>query len=277
MADAEPRHELPSFVDPTGVTRVLGTLASPAGLVRAMPGWAEAGNPILHEGEWVEFDIWPRYVKIKDQDGYGSCNGFAAALGLELARFVIGYEHVTLSPWYIYAPLCGGVDRGSSIADALRFLTAEGTCPDTLVPYGTIDPRRIPAEARAQAHRYKVLVGSVLRTWDEVMSAVQLRRPLNLSVHASGSFATGLDADGVPPLVHGPGNHAVTIALGAKKSKKWGWIVKLANSWGTGVGKAGFWWISRAHVEAQQGFEAYQVAAAAGDPLDSDRPPAPAE
>jgi hypothetical protein len=395
---------LPSIIDYTGELRLLGNLPSPGHLVSAVPTWTAAGNDVMPESEWREFDYTDLPVKIKDQDGKGACfpagtlirmedgrvkrieevnlldrvrtaegnvgcvskrfvrdadddlrivtlsnhgsvqvtkehpvlthdfsfvpicdlrsgdrvgcfldsqltwseiasierkpfnglvynlgvdgdntyiandlcvhncNGHAAATSLELARNVAGKPHVNLSAWFVYSILCGGWDRGSNILDALALLSAQGTCPETDMAYGEINPKRITAAAKTSAARFKLEAGSSLKTWPEIMTAVQLLRPLNLSIQVGNAF-NNLDSEGVPGASRGPGNHAVCVGFGAKKSAKHGWLVKMWNSWGTVWGLNGFCWLGQAHTDGVSYFEAYDVMTAADDPTDPTNPP----
>lgn len=268
--DPEPVSTL-DVIDAAGEARRLGHLASTPTKAALFEPWATS-NPVLPESSWREFDIWPAEVKIKDQDGKGACNPHAATLGLELLRWLQGASFVELSPWLVYADLCGGWDQGSSIADALKYLEAKGTCPFDAVPYATINPKRVPAAARESAARFKVEAGAMLGSPEELMSAVQLLRPVNFSVCVGSRFNT-LDAEGVPGLGTGTDNHAVTAAFGAKRSAKWGWCVKMANSWTTQWGWKGFCWVPLKALFRNYAFEAYAISAASADPLDKNYVP----
>ena len=264
---------LTSVVDLSGVTRMLGNLPSPPH-ERAMMALSLGSNPRLPESEWVEFDEWPDMVKIKDQGSHGACNGHAAALSLELARFAAGYPHTPLSAWWVYGNLTGGWDVGSNPMDALKLLTDTGCAPESDVPWGVFNPRKFSDQAKADAPRFKCELSGVITDPDELMTAVQLRRPVNGTVHASGAF-TRLDGDGCPGGLSGGDNHAITLAFGAKKTTKHGWMIKLANSWTTDYGLKGFCWVPLSTTCRNRGCEYYAVAAAACDPEDKTNPPAP--
>jgi hypothetical protein len=229
---------------------------------------------LLPESSWVEYeeeDSGP----VLDQDGRGACNGFAADDSLIDARYVAGMPYVALSPWYIYGTLCNGWDTGSTIDDALRHLRDVGTCRDELVPYGTINPRRFSEEAHADAKRFKIEVGGLLDEeadpFAAIMTCVQLRKPVNFSVHAGMAFSN-LDGDGCPPTWPGMANHAVRTARGAKRLRSGEWVFKMKNSWGAQWGIDGYCWIRREHITRQAGFQAYYVEAVQYDP-ESEQPP----
>lgn len=182
-------------------------------------------------------------VKVRDQGQYGACNGHAAATSLEIARWVAGYSHVQLSPWFVYAILCKGIDEGSSISEALDLLSNTGTCRDELVPFGTINPKNLTAKAKqdAKAFRVEISLGQC-RSFRDMIVATALRWPFNFSVSVNSNF-NSLDADGVPQNRAGAHNHAVTGGLGLKWSKaKSSWLFKAQNSWSTQWGDRGYFW-----------------------------------
>lgn len=262
-----PTGRLPEFTDHNGVLHPLGCLPPPTGLMLAPWMGAEA---LVPESDWIEFeDETP--VACTDQNGYGACNGFAAAESVEEAEWVAGLPFVRLSGWQIYADLCGGVDRGSSIAEALQLLMTRGVCPDALVPYGTINPNRISAAAR-QAATHRIEIGNRLpQSFAALMSVVQRRGSANFSVCVGANFDQ-LDSDGVVGFTSGYGNHAISTALGAKRSRRDGrWLLKFRNHWRPSWGLNGFGWVDARHVERQSYFDAYPVLAVRTP--DPDAPP----
>jgi hypothetical protein len=255
------------YRDHTGEDRVLGQVPPPEGYR------VHSGPPLLllPEDQWQEFEI-DDPTEVKDQNGKGACNGHAAASSLELARWIAGQPNHPLSAWFIYAILCNGIDRGSNIGQALELLTATGTCLDGSVPYATINPRRLSAAARAEATRNRVEIGSMMTTFEELMTATQLRRPFNFSIRVGGGF-DDLDADGCPRVSPGACNHAIAGGYGAKRGKDGRWLIKWKNSWATRWGLNGYAWIHAGHVKNARWFEAYCVAAATEDEGDDSTPP----
>jgi hypothetical protein len=272
MADKQRtnEHGLPIHPEPGGEDRVLGHRPPPRGKKLFAPRLEPA--EILPDSEWAEFEIDDPYP-VYDQDGRGACDGFATKEAIEETRWVQGQPATVLSGWYVYAFLCGGVDQGASISEALDFAKSYGTCEDSLVPDRTINPRVITAAAQENAKRYRAEIGSMLLTWKEVMSEVQRRRFGNISVRVGAGF-DNLDADGCPPDSNGPANHAVSSGYGAKRCKDGKWALKLKNHWRPTWGLKGYFWIKEKHLIGLRYFEAFSLAGAIEDPDDTSSPPA---
>jgi hypothetical protein len=249
-------------IEINGIPRVLGwvppTDAQPT-LMSALPQ--------LPQDAWQEFEFSGVPTVVKDQGSYGACNGHAAASTLELCRWIgIGTASaIELSAWFVYAKLCGGWDRGSNIGDALVLMQGTGTCLDTYVPHGTINPNRLSTQAKADAQNHKIALGGKLESWDDICNAVQLRRPCNISVTAGRNWSD-VDANGVPPVNPGLGNHAVAVGWGMRRTANGDWQIKMQNSWSTKWGVGGYCWLTRAHWETQNGREAYFVEASTVQP-----------
>lgn len=251
------------WVLPDGTSVGLGNNLSPPGGITTVRG----NLPDIPPSEWREFDLRhdPGFqVKIKDQGRYGACNGHAAASSFEIARYVAGLKHTDLSAWMIYADLCNGFDVGSNISEALKHIEKQGTCEDTLVPHGTIQPRQISEQARQNAKNYRVEVGYRINSFRDMCIAAQLRMPFNYSVPVNSNFNT-LDKNGVPQNRSGWHNHAVTGGLYMKRLSDGSWVVGSQNSWTDKWGDRGYFAASERTV-AGSGFDAYCVLAVVTDP-----------
>ena len=255
-----------NWILPDGSVRALGNHEAPEGFLAPVRGVL----PSVPESEWKEFDYRTNVdykVAIKDQGQFGACNGHAAASSLEDARYIAGMGYLPLSAWLVYAKLCNGIDRGSSISEALTLLQQSGTCDDALVPHGTINPRRLTEQANDNAKRFKVEIGYRLESFKDLCTACQLRIPFNFSVPVNSQFDT-LDAEGVPGNRYGWHNHAVSGGFAMKKSSKHGWLIGMRNSWGTRWGQSGYCWVAEKNVQGR-GFDAYGVFAAEVDPANA--------
>lgn len=253
-----------------GVEYKLGNFPSPYGYRVS----ASRPLPKIDIATIRPFEYPESVVQIKDQGQYGACCGHAAASSLEWARWIANptSPYQSLSAWFVYANLCGGIDRGASISEALQFLIDNGTCLDGSVPHGTINPRRLTDPNKQEASRFKIEVGQKLTTYDQMVISAALGQTYNASVCVGSNF-TNLDSNGVAGFSRGMGNHAVCGGLGLKKGPDGDWLIKFQNSWTRSFGVNGFFWISRRHVEQQGYFDCYNLIAVESDPQDPDRPP----
>ena len=250
-----------SIITPDGHKRILNLEPSPPELLRLVRGPLQS----IPLNEIRDFDLWPGVVQIKNQGSYGACNGHASATAVEFARAMNGH-YVPLSAWWVYGRLVMGRDRGSNILQALDLIQREGVAPEPLVKYGDFSGR-YNAETTEAAKRFKAEVTGRLETWEEIVTAVALRRGVNLSVRATNGWDGRLDANGCPPVGRGPGNHAVMVGGGIKTigGQKY---IRMANSWSTKWGDKGFCWLSRDHWESGTWREAFEVEAVIRDPQD---------
>lgn len=255
-----------------GMDRVLGHV--PPKKRHNVSSAAYGSIRLIPESEWVEFDLredssFTEAVPILDQGRFGACNGHAAASSLMAARWLAGMTPVELSPWFVYAILCNGVDQGSNIGQALTLLSDKGTPRFSSVPYGTINPRVLTAANYAEALDHKVEIGTPAKTFAELMTLTQLRIQFNYSIRVGRNF-NSLDSEGCPPVEPGAGNHAIYGGFAAKRMPNGKWKIGWQNSWRKTWGQDGYAWFHEGHIARQTWFEAYGVQAAvdsANDPL----------
>lgn len=264
---------LPAILDHMGHKRPLGFIpqTDPARMM-AVPAYRDTVD-LIPEKDWDEFDDFPvDIIKVKDQNGFGACNGHAAATGVEVARYVAGMPHVPISAWYIYAILCNGRDAGSMIGDALKLLEGKGAAPEDDVQYGIINPRKLTEKAHADAPRYKAEIGASLTTYEELGTAIARRQPINLAVCVGAGF-NNLDADDVPRIGMGPCNHAVFVGLKLKRRSNGEVLGGMVNSWTESWGRKGRCNLPLAKVVRAAYFEAYTLRAVVDDTTDTSKPP----
>lgn len=221
----------------------------------------------------------PSWLKIKNQGQYGACVGHGGARGVEFVRALAGQDEGVagaweeLSAWDLYARLCNGIDSGANILDALNLLAKDGVALDATVPHGTINPRKITADAAALRPRFRLEVGGQLGSFEEMAWAAARGDGVVYSVHVGSGF-NNLDAEGVPPAQRGFANHCVFAGGELVWSDKWGLMLGSDNSWDTTWGLKGRFRVCNALIQAQSYFEAFAVRAVVIDP--EDQPPDPA-
>jgi hypothetical protein len=251
----------------------LGNHPTPKGRVSAP---RMASTTLIPESDWVEFDLRDQGLplKVKNQNPYGACNGHAAASSMEAALWLAGFdEYRPLSAWFVYSILCNGWDVGSNIGEALQLLAKQGTCEETFVPWGTINPRRLTADAKANAAKYKVEIGAAHDSFASIMSATQRRQVSNVSLNGTAMANYGTDSEGRIPAGAGTGNHALGVGFGAKKIGGL-WYILGINSWDTGWGTMkGFFWFGQSNIVGQRNFDGYVVKAVVDVPGDPTNPP----
>ncbi len=263
---------LPEILDHEGNPRPLGCLPQTSTRrMMAVPSYRDVAT-LIPEKEWEPFDEWPVHIKRKDQNGKGACNGFAAALGVMLSRYVSGMDDLELSGWYIYSILCRGIDQGSLILDALELLESKGVAPEADVKYGLINPAQLSAQAHKNAARFKVELGSKITTYEELGTAIVRREPINLAICVADGF-NNLDKDGVPPLGRGYCNHAVFVGMGLSRRSNGEVLGNMTNSWNSTWGIDGRCNLPLKKVVQASYFEAYTLRAVFDDTADTSRPP----
>lgn len=265
-------HSLPGIVTPDGRVRLLGCLSS--GEYRGLfPRWP-ASNPVIPRSEWVAFDRTRPDIPILDQHQTGSCTGHGSVTALEYARAFAGMDYLALSACCIYGQVNGGRDAGANISDVMGVLLNTGTCLESQIPEGMIFSSRFPPGWQATAARFRAETSFSVESWDEVVSAAILGRPLSISVTAGNAWSNRpLDANGCPPVISGYGNHCVFMGSKLAKGVDGNWYLWGQNSWGTDWGLGGRFAISEAHLDHQHGFDAFAVSVPIFDPQGTTNPP----
>ena len=91
--------------------------SAPAGSVRPCLGEAV---PLLPQALWQPLDFSLMVPDPGSQGSHGACVGFQCTSAIMSARQIAGLKPTKLSPWNLYAQICGGRDAGASIHDALK-------------------------------------------------------------------------------------------------------------------------------------------------------------
>lgn len=195
-----------------------------------------AGMPML--GDYKPVTEFPHYrkpsewLKIEDQNGFGSCQGHALSSCVEISYYFETGETIQLSRWFAYvrSQLTDGIksDRGSTIWAGGQVATKFGLPPEDVMPYPRSYSQSIPPRAYEMAEKYKVAQAVKLESYDEVMDFIR----------------AGLGAINIG-VRWNRGGHAICIT---EEHGNGG--VKVANSWGTDWGDKG--WFTWSASELKQ-------------------------
>ncbi len=270
--DRHPDSGLP-MIEAAGAWRVLGCLP-PA---PALGASALATGAILTPDKWRECNYhadWP-VIATANQGATESCVGHAIQTIFSYSWLQSGLKFKVFSPTYVYGLINHGVDRGSSISDAVNALKAFGICEARYVPEGMIFRSQFPAEAAQNGRRHRPVDCFQVRGYDELCSQLTLGFPLATGVLVGRDFGA-LDDEGVCPVPESPvGGHALAV-VGLKYSKKLSdWLVLVQNSWSDSwgfrdaTGQGGFAYLCRRHFE-RCFFDTWAVCGVQQDPDDPD-------
>jgi len=227
------------------------------------------GAPRFDEVDAI--DLSSEMPPVKSQGQQGSCVGWA-----------MGYYHWShtqykehgwdltktenqVSPAFVYNQINGGNDQGSYYSDGAKLLSEQGACMLSEFPYDQDDHTSWPSESafsRAIRHRGQERCFLDLRT-DLGLNAVKQRLDngytLVMGIHVYSNFDaiqnhnyTYCVADRYGSC---RGGHAVCI-VGYDDNKPTAdgmGAFRLVNSWGTGWGQAGYWWMSYYAVKTVAG------------------------
>ena len=209
-------------------------------------------------------------VKVLNQGGCGSCVG-KATNGIVSA----GHKQA-LSSLYIYTR-CKQEDgipttEGTFPRVALKVVHQEGACPEDVLPYAKLQEcLSFPAITQLMkdaAAPYKVKGYARLWSLGEIKQALAGGKMVLGGILVTDSFAYW-DGQGVIPVPAGHilGGHAIAIC-GYDDERK---ALRGINSWGTGWGDKGFFWLSYDFVDwkADFGYTAWME----GWAVDMDIPP----
>lgn len=240
--------DLPVIVTPDGTERKLGfnpdQKARPVSFATRVK---QVEVPDFPDSEIRPFDLEESKsfkLDVKDQTTFGACTGFSISSIIARLSWQAGYGNFRFSPWYPYSKAAKGVDRGAYLDQVVDIVTKDGICDDRFVPYGTIDPKKLSKEAKADAANWKIeLTVALPETWKQIRDCVNARWSVYHSVHADNGF-NRLNEAGIPQNSPGTHNHAVWTGLGLKRTSRYGDLLKMQNSWSTKWGIRGCAWIN---------------------------------
>ena len=188
---------------------------------------------VMPRDKWYEFDFKRHVKQIKDQNGVGACNAFAATSTFEICRVMRGLPWVECWPGELYGRINGGRDQGSMLEDALEQLQSAGVMPrpPNSAQYAW---KSRPSDWKTQAAPYRAVDIFECPTFDHIASALLQGYVLDFGVMVGNNFAAGQDA-WVPEYPSGGvGGHAMcAVGLASRlRNGKTQWGLVTLNSWG---------------------------------------------
>ncbi|MDD4308284.1 MAG: NosD domain-containing protein, partial [Thermoplasmata archaeon] len=200
---------------------------------------------------------------VGNQQTQGSCTAWA--IGYYHATYIENREHPfdltdpanQISPAFLYNVANGGYNGGSFMEDVADLLISNGACSMADMPYNTADYTSWPSEdwkwVSGMKHR------AISQNWLDLTDPHGMDA-LKVHLAAGNTATTGIDVWGnfddiesynytyCSSEVTGSnrGGHIVAI-IGYDDDKPTAdgkGAFRMVNSWGTGWGEAGFWWMS---------------------------------
>ncbi|NEV61102.1 C1 family peptidase [Thiorhodococcus minor] len=278
VTDAEDRNTGDEGVDPLDYGQF--PIINPYGDLSGAPG----DTPQLPSS----VDLSSSFPTPGNQGGQGSCVGWSTAYALKSyqERVEINWElnrqdHL-FSPAFVYNQIkVGGCDAGSRISDALELFRATGAATWDKMPYTDTECSTQPSsEALQQAAGFKIASWGRLQGNDSIKAELANHRPVVIGIPAYDSLMNLSGPDSVYNTLSGTnrGGHAVTIV--GYDDNSYGGAFKVINSWGTGWGDNGYFWLT--YDLGRQGViqQAYSAQDAENqddpEPVDPEPPPSSA-
>lgn len=217
------------------------------------------------QNELREIDLAPVYNnRILNQGSTSACVGHGCASGMELVWKQLGNKAQDFTPFFTYGLINGGQDAGAMISNGLMALKRYGGCPNGLLPNGVMFQNQFPQDAMTQALRFRLSLAFKCGSYDEICQAINLGFSCPLGIMVGDNFSN-VDSDGVAPLrTSGGGGHCI-LGVGLKKNPRYGWTIKIQNSWGTRFGINGYAFLRKEHFN-QMAPDAFAIQAAFDDP-----------
>jgi cathepsin L len=181
-----------------------------------------------------------KVTPVKDQGGCGSCWDFAAMAAYESAYLIRNNVTTDTSEQHVLDCSGAGTCGGGWYGPVWDWMETHGVTTEASLPYTATDhvcPSGISGSYKDVTWGY-VGSGSSVPSVDQIKQALCDHGPLAVAMMATSLFQAYTGGVFNEPGVSGI-NHAVTI-VGWDDSKQ-AWLVK--NSWGTGWGMSGYFWI----------------------------------
>ena len=203
-----------------------------------------------------------------DQGSQGSCTAWAtayAALGtLAYDKFDQNMTLAKRSPAFVFNSIVNddGEYRDKYTADAVRFISEQGTCSWNSMVYDQYDQATLPTnDNKFEAGINRALNYGAIHDVKDVMKykeAIYLGYPVVVNLYVTNDFRSMWSGDGVwrkTDFTFRGNGHAVCV-VGYDDSKK---MFKVMNSWGTTGGDKGYFWVTYDLVSQGCFREAYVI------------------
>lgn len=195
-------------------------------------------------------DLSPKCSAVEDQEALGSCTGQAIVGIIEYYENIKKNKYTDLSRLFVYyneRVMIGTIneDSGANIRDGIKSIADLGVCVESLCKYDITKFTKKPTNtAYKRALSRKISSYRRLSTIDDMINCIASGSPFVFGFTVYQSFETrAVASTGVMtmPATNDPilGGHAVT-AVGYDKTKR---LVKVRNSWGTGWGDKGYFYM----------------------------------
>lgn len=202
------------------------------------------------EGIPSAVDLSNNFPTPGNQGSQGSCVGWATAYALKSyhekveEQWEFSSNSTLFSPAWIYNQINGGVDGGSHPLDALDLIVNNGAATLATMPYDDQNFTASPsAEAVQEAAFYKAASYARVNTVNDIRRSIAARNPVTIGIEVFPSFNGLVGENSVYNDLSGAseGGHAITIT--GYDDDRFGGAFKVINSWGTGWGDDGYFWL----------------------------------
>lgn len=251
-----------------GLYRVLGCLPETNESRSRFPVFGSQMAAPLDPSQWQEIDLEWYAAPTLDQKMTSACVSFCCTSGMHMAYLQSGRPLVEFHPFFVYGLINGGRDAGAMISDGLMALKNYGICQKDEMPPNVMFQQQFPKQAFENAKRFRLGQAYQCPTFESICSAISLGFMCPLGIFVGNNFSQ-VDAQGVAPLPagNGGGGHCI-LGMGLKKSTRFGWLIKIKNSWGSKYGINGYAYIHKGHFQRMQP-DAFAIQSVIDDPQDN--------